>query len=81
MIDQEDRMRRGTSSGMGKLTAEVRAWVPEETDEALVALAAIARVPKGEYLRDLVMCHVHGCLAVMRLRQSSAQKGAGMARD
>jgi hypothetical protein len=74
-------MRTGKRSGLGKLTAEVRAWVPEDTDEGLVTLAALARVPKGEYLRDLVMCHVHGCLTVIKLRQSSAQKGAGMAPD
>ena len=53
--------------------------MPEDTDEALATLAALARVPKGEYVRDLVMCHVHGALEVVRLRQSSAQKGAAMA--
>jgi hypothetical protein len=72
-------VRTGKRSGLGKLTAEVRAWVPEDTDEALATLAALARVPKGEYVRDLVMCHVHGALEVVRLRQSSAQKGAAMA--
>lgn len=65
-------------SGLGKLTAEIRSWVPEDTDEAIGTLAAMAGVSKSEYLRDLVMCHVHGCL-INRLRQSSAQKGAGMA--
>lgn len=72
-------MRTGKRSGLGKLTAEVRAWVPEDTDEGLATLAAIARVPKGEYVRELVMCHVHGALELLRLRQTSAHKGAGMA--
>jgi hypothetical protein len=74
-------MRTGRRSGIGKLTAEVRAWVPEDTDEAIGTLAALARVSKSEYVRDLLMCHVHGCLTVIRLRQSSAEKGAGMAPD
>lgn len=72
-------MRTGRRSGLGKLTAEIRSWVPEDTDEAIGTLAAMAGVSKSEYLRDLVMCHVHGCLTVIRLRQSSAQKGTGMA--
>jgi hypothetical protein len=74
-------MRSGTSSGMGKLTAEVRAWVPEATSEALRALAAQAGVTRSEFVRDLLMDWVHGPgrLTVMRLRRPGDPCSAGIA--
>lgn len=64
---------------MGKLTAEVRAWVPEATSEALAALATQAGVTRSEYVRDLLMVWVHGRLTVMRLRQAVDPCSAGIA--
>lgn len=75
------QMRTGRSSGFGKLTAEIRCWVPESTDEAIAALAALAGVSKGEYLRDVVMCHVHGRLMMVRMRQISGLNSAVLMRD
>lgn len=71
-------MRTGRSSGLGKLTAECRAWLPQETDDALCALATLAGVTKGEYLRDVLMAFVHGRLALVRLRQSGDLGSAGV---
>lgn len=53
-------MRTGRSSDFGKLTAEIRARVPEDTAEGLARLAAQAGVPQGEYVRDVLIYHVHG---------------------
>ena len=66
---------------MGKLTAEVKAWVPEETSEALQALATQAGVSRSEYIRDLLMVWVHGRLTVMRLRQPGGPGSTGMGPD
>ena len=66
---------------MGKLTAEVRAWVPEVTSEALTALATQAGVTRSEYVRDLLMVVVHGRLTVMRLPRPGDRCSAGMAPD
>jgi hypothetical protein len=74
-------MATGRSSGLGKLTADVRTWVPEETSEGLAALATIAGVTKGEYVRDVLMSFVHGRLTVMRLRQSADPSSGGSAGD
>lgn len=64
----------------GKLTAEIRAWVPEDTDEGIVALAARAGVPKGAYVRAVLMCHVHGHVCVASLREGIALSSAVTAR-
>jgi hypothetical protein len=71
-------VRTGRSSGLGKLTAEVRTWVPEETSEGLAALATLAGVSKGEYVRDVLMTFIHGRLTVVRLRQSGDPGSAGV---
>jgi Ribbon-helix-helix protein, copG family len=53
-------MRTGRSTGLGKLTAEIRARVPEDTAEEITRLAARAGVPLGEYVRDVIIYHAHG---------------------
>jgi hypothetical protein len=74
-------VRTGRSSGLGKLTAEVSARVPEETDEALSALATVAGISKAEYVRGVLMSFVHGHLAMMRLRQSADPSSRGLPGD
>lgn len=74
-------MATGRSSGLGKLTADVRTWVPEETSEGLAALATIAGVTKGEYVRDVLMSFVHGRLTVVRLRRLADPSSGGSAKD
>jgi hypothetical protein len=71
---------RTGNPGFGKLTAEIRAWVPEDTDEGIVALAARAGVPKGAYVRAVLMCHVHGHVSVASLREEVALSSAVTAR-
>ncbi len=70
-------MRTGRSSGLGKLTGEVRAWLPEETNEALAALATVAGVTKSEYVRDVLMGWVHGRLTIVKVRQTAEAGSAG----
>jgi hypothetical protein len=65
-------MKTGRNREFGKLTSEIRAWVPPETEEGIATLAALAGQPKGAYLRNLVMCHVHGHLSVASLRQGGS---------
>jgi hypothetical protein len=70
-------MRTIRTSGLGKVTGEVKACVPEETNEALAALATVAGMTKSEYVRELLMGHVHGRLTVMRLRQGEPGRRGG----
>lgn len=72
-------MRTGRSTGFGKLTREVRARVPEDTGEGLTRLAALAGVPEAEYVRDVLMCHVHGQVTVINLRHISARHVGALA--
>ena len=52
-----------------------------ETSEGLAALATIAGVSKGEYVRDVLMSFVHGRLTVVRLRQAADPSSGGSAGD
>lgn len=63
-------MRTGRSTGLGKATAEVRSWIPEETHEGLAALATIAGMSMSEFVRERLIELVHGRLTLLRLRQA-----------
>lgn len=56
------------SSPLGKLTAEIKTNVSEDTDEQLTFLASAHRQKKAEYVRNLIIEHVHGKAEVVRLR-------------
>jgi predicted DNA-binding protein len=58
----------GESHPLGKLTAEVKTMLPEETDELLSFLASAHRMKKAEYIRNVLIEHVHGRAEVIRLR-------------
>lgn len=68
----EYEMRTGRSSGLGKLTYEVKCLLPEETGEVLGALAVLGGISKGEYIRHVLMAHVHGEHMLLKLRQGGA---------
>lgn len=53
--------RSGHTSPLGKLTAELpKIRVPEDTKDGLDRAARNAGMSTSEYLRELVMLHVHG---------------------
>ena len=60
----------GESSPLGKLTAEIKTMVAEETDELLAFLASAHRMKKAEYIRAVLVDHVHGRAEVVRMRVS-----------
>jgi hypothetical protein len=70
-------VRTGRSTGFGKLTAEIRARVPEDTAEEITRLAALAGVPQGEYVRDVLMYHVHGYRGERTGGLGRARRGIG----
>lgn len=63
--------RNGITSTLGKNTSEVKSLVPPELREELAALAVLNRQTVSEYVRDLLVCHVHGHLHALRLRSSN----------
>ncbi len=67
-------MRTGRSTGLGKATGQINAWVPEETREGLAALATVAGITMSEYVRERLIEIVHGRLEVLRLRQADGRR-------
>jgi hypothetical protein len=67
-------VRTGRSTGLGKATGQINAWVPEETREGLVALATIAGLTTSEYVRERLIEIVHGRLTLLRLRQGEGRR-------
>jgi hypothetical protein len=75
-------MARGRTSGtLGKLTAEVKTVVDDETKDEFSRLAAIEGLSLSEYLRDLVMIHVHGRDRLARLHRARLDRMAGIGLD
>jgi len=64
------------SNPFGKNTAEIKSLVDEDTRDALVALAFASGMTVSEYLRNLLLIHVHGSATMLRLAH---QRGSGMA--
>ena len=58
--------RSGQSNASGKLVARLDVPVSEELENAVIALAAIAGVPKSEYVRGLIERSVFGDLSLLR---------------
>lgn len=71
MTDEPLFSRSGQSNAMGKCTAEVKTFLPDETKEALSAMAVFSGQSLSEYLRDLIMRHVYGELHVLRMQKRS----------
>jgi hypothetical protein len=58
--------RSGRSDAGGKLTARLDVPVSAELEEAVIALAAVAGVPKAEYARMLMERAVFGDMSLLR---------------
>lgn len=72
-------LSRPTSSNPnGKATAEAKTHLPEEDRDALAALALIAGQTVSEYMRDLILEHLHGQLWKVRVAQSRFNGRAGI---
>lgn len=58
--------RSGRTDPAGKLTRRLDIPVSEELEEAVIALAAVAGVPKAEFARSVIERLVWGELAMLR---------------
>lgn len=52
--------RSGQSNPLGKCTEELKTQVPEDIREQLHALAALDGLTPSEYLREMIIEHLHG---------------------
>lgn len=66
--------RSGHSNDGGKLTRRLDVPVSEELEEAVIALAAIAGVPRAEFARRLLERAVYGDLGMLRMGRTRAQR-------
>lgn len=74
-----DGMARGrTSTALGKLTAEVKVRVDDETKDELERLAFDAGMGTSEFLRELVLIRVYGREHVARVHRSRLDLVAGI---
>lgn len=70
-----------SSSAIRKLTAEVKTVVDDDTKDEFARLAATEGMSISEYLRDLVMIHVHGRERLARLHRARLDRMAGLVPD
>jgi hypothetical protein len=70
-------MRAADSSPLGKLTHAIKTDVPEETGELLGFLAAAHRQTEAEYIRNLLIEHVHGKAEVVRMKVCPSPRSSG----
>ncbi|PHV12083.1 hypothetical protein [Chitinimonas sp. BJB300] len=63
-----------------KFDTPVKTWLPESVDAALEALALEQNKKRSEYLRDLLIDHIHGSASRLRtaLGVSSRQEDGGI---
>lgn len=71
MIEKENAM-----SMFGKMTEEVKTRVSFATKQELIRLAHDAQMSEAEYIRTILMIHVHGQDDVTRLQQERINKVA-----
>lgn len=62
---------------MGKCTAEIKVSLPESLDEQIAFLATAHGITKSAYLRELVIDHCLGKVAVVRMRVQRPLRSAG----
>ncbi|TAM07230.1 MAG: ribbon-helix-helix protein, CopG family [Paraburkholderia sp.] len=70
-----------SSSALKKLTAEIRTAVDDDTKDEVLRLAAAEGMSISEYLRDLIMIHVHGLERLARLHKARLDRMAGIERN
>ena len=74
--------RRGYTSPLGKLTAEVpKIMVDESTKEILERQAAIAGVPFNEFHRSLLQMLAHGKDALIKVEEQRLNVIAGIVKE
>jgi hypothetical protein len=75
-------MARGRiSNALGKLTAEVKARVDEDTKDELDRLASDAGMGLSEFVRELLFIRVYGREHVARLHRARMVMVAGIGPD
>jgi hypothetical protein len=70
-----------SSSALRKLNAELKTVVDDDTKDEFARLATIEGMSNSEYLRDLVMIHVHGRERLARLHRARLDRMAGRGPD
>lgn len=55
--------------------------IPEETKEMLAGLAFNAGMTPSEYLRNIILVHIHGQAEVVRSHARRLDSTAGIGRD
>ena len=77
-----DGMARGRiSNALGKLTAEVKARIDDDTKDELDRLAFEAGMGVSEFVRELLMIRVYGRDHVARLHRARMVMVAGIGPD
>lgn len=73
-VSDDIRISRGLATNpWGKCDQEIKVHLPEDSKEALTALAFAAGMTLSEYTRHVLQCHVHGHAAVLRGRMRGAE--------
>ena len=73
--------RSGNSNPFGKCTEDVRARIPYEVKEGLSRLANESGMSEAEYVRDVLMVHVLGVDAVIKIHEERIKRFAGMGQE
>ena len=68
-------------SMFGKCTEEVKTRVSYSTKQALAQLAHDAQMSETEYLRNVIMIHVHGEKDVLRLYEERINRVANRGKE
>lgn len=59
-MDMPAFSRSGNTSQYGKSTVELKAMVPEQIKNEVIALATLQGLTPSEYLREFISMHLHG---------------------
>lgn len=73
----DTRLSRSGTSDAGKLTHRVDVLLTEEQADAVTAVAAIAQIPKSEYVRRVLVAHAFGQLHMLRSLSRAEPLGQG----
>lgn len=66
MSDTPSFSRSSNTNALGKCSEEIKTLVPEETKIAIAALAYASSMNVSEYVRTVLMMHVHGAAEVIK---------------
>ena len=74
-------MSRPLTHVLGKNTERVETAIDGDTKDALTAMAWAAGMNLSQYLRDLLLAHVHGHTLLLRMAQRGAAGARGIEGD